>query len=469
LLYLRARYYLPQAGIFTSRDPFPGFTTLPVTLQPYLYAAGNPLRYTDPSGKIIPFLAAAGLGALIGGGIDLGTQLLAMHPQSLSQALRCVNWGEVGIAFAGGAVAGLTGFTIFGATTALLGSGFFANVAAGTISDAVAGQYARLTGLVLSGQMSQIGKVLFQPQDMLLDSVLGGAFAGVGYGVGRLASASSATGDLTSVGTPCSFSEDTPVATGDGEKPIGEIQVGDEVQAYDEQNQTSAYYPVTAKFAHLDTDLVTLTIDGEKIETTPEHPFFTLERGWTPAGKLWIGAHILRSDGTSGEIERIGYKQSKEVMFNLTVDQAHTFFVGNEQWLVHNTCRWSGGSGYTNDPIGNNLVRDARAYAGSIPRTLENVTIAVSDVEGTKYVAINNTASEDAIQMIKQIAQKRGATFIISSQPGQAGHAERALYQELLNNKDLKIGVSKSPCELGPEPCSSFFSEVGFRGLFWPK
>jgi RHS repeat-associated protein len=36
LIYLQARYYLPQAGIFTTRDPFPGFTTLPVTLQPYL-------------------------------------------------------------------------------------------------------------------------------------------------------------------------------------------------------------------------------------------------------------------------------------------------------------------------------------------------------------------------------------------------------------------------------------------------
>jgi RHS repeat-associated protein len=53
LIYLRARYYLPQAGIFTARDPFPGVTTLPVTLQPYLYAAGNPLRYTDPSGRFI--------------------------------------------------------------------------------------------------------------------------------------------------------------------------------------------------------------------------------------------------------------------------------------------------------------------------------------------------------------------------------------------------------------------------------
>jgi RHS repeat-associated protein len=62
LIYLQARYYLPQAGIFTTRDPFPGFTTLPVTLQPYLYAAGNPLRYTDPSGQFI-FLALPGVAA----------------------------------------------------------------------------------------------------------------------------------------------------------------------------------------------------------------------------------------------------------------------------------------------------------------------------------------------------------------------------------------------------------------------
>jgi hypothetical protein len=59
-------------------------------------------------------------------------------------------------------------------------------VAAGFLSGGVAGQYARLTGLALSGQMSQVGKVLFRPQDLLLDSVLGGAFAGIGYGLGRI-------------------------------------------------------------------------------------------------------------------------------------------------------------------------------------------------------------------------------------------------------------------------------------------
>jgi hypothetical protein len=27
-------------------------------------------------------------------------------------------------------------------------------------------------------------------------------------------------------------------------------------------------------------------------------------------------------------------------MYNLTVDDAHTFFVGEQAWLVHNTCTW---------------------------------------------------------------------------------------------------------------------------------
>jgi RHS repeat-associated protein len=99
LIYLRARYYLPQAGIFTARDPFPGVATLPVTLQPYLYAAGNPLRYTDPSGRFIflPLLAVAAVGGLVGG---VGYYALQMHfnhdPCARWEWKDAVFWGGVG-------------------------------------------------------------------------------------------------------------------------------------------------------------------------------------------------------------------------------------------------------------------------------------------------------------------------------------------------------------------------------------
>jgi RHS repeat-associated protein len=51
LVYLRARWYAAGSGTFTSRDPFAGYSTLPNTLHPYMYAANTPLLYTDPSGR----------------------------------------------------------------------------------------------------------------------------------------------------------------------------------------------------------------------------------------------------------------------------------------------------------------------------------------------------------------------------------------------------------------------------------
>ena len=51
LTYLRARYYDPRTGGFLSRDAFPGDASDPLSLHPYLYASGNPVNRTDPSGR----------------------------------------------------------------------------------------------------------------------------------------------------------------------------------------------------------------------------------------------------------------------------------------------------------------------------------------------------------------------------------------------------------------------------------
>src|SRR5262249_31368360 len=96
-------------------------------------------------------------------------------------------------------------------------------------------------------------------------------------------------------------------------------------------------YPVTAVWVHLDPVLVDLTFDGERIETTPHHPFFTQERGWVDAGALQLGAHIRKADGSMGMLQTKTLVQRPQLMYNLTVAAAHTFFVGDGQWLVHNT------------------------------------------------------------------------------------------------------------------------------------
>lgn len=81
------------------------------------------------------------------------------------------------------------------------------------------------------------------------------------------------------VGAFCSFSADTRVATQDGNKPISELEVDEEVLAWNEATNEVGYYEVTDTFSHVDPVLTNLIINGEWIETTPEHPFYTLEEG----------------------------------------------------------------------------------------------------------------------------------------------------------------------------------------------
>ena len=54
LVYLRARWYQPTTGRFTTEDPAPGYARIPRSLHIYVYAWGNPVNLTDPAGLQIP-------------------------------------------------------------------------------------------------------------------------------------------------------------------------------------------------------------------------------------------------------------------------------------------------------------------------------------------------------------------------------------------------------------------------------
>jgi len=146
---------------------------------------------------------------------------------------------------------------------------------------------------------------------------------------------------------PCSFTRDTLVTTSEGLLPIEDIQVGDYVLAFDEGTGAVDYYPVSATMSKIDPILTVLTIDDEIIVTTPIHPFYTTRSvpwnisddgygEWTVAGDLKVGDHVLHVDGGSGAVQNIVTLHIPTEMFDLTVENAHTFFIGEGQWLVHN-------------------------------------------------------------------------------------------------------------------------------------
>ena len=463
LQYLRARYYDPGTGRFLTHDSFPGYLNLSQSQNPYVYGLDNPVLYRDPSGKCVftPFDFAFCMGALIGGSVDLFTQL---HHNGGD--LNCINWGEVAISAGTGGVAGLVGLVSFEVLLPAAGATLADYIIAGTLSGALTGQYARLTTYALSGQYERIGNIgtdMFNPKDMFIDAVLGGVFSAAGYGLeqilGNLASFSArnvsedgnaiedaSSGQSSENGlddTYCptsftnSFTADTPVDTSKGETPISDVKAGDYVLAYNEESNTTGWYPVTDTIKHEDKTIVHLVLDNEKITTTPEHPFYTKEKGWVNAIDLKTDMHVRKADGSYGAVKSVTTKTSAREMYNLTVGAAHTYFVGDGQWLVHN-CE--------------SLPNTANKALQQLPGRLKATTIAVSlDENGNPILAVYNR-TEGGTEDVVQYLRNRGWNVLDAPEGrGPVYHAERQLYDEGYTN----IGISRQGgmCE----DCGIFF------------
>jgi YD repeat-containing protein len=202
--------------------------------------------------------------------------------------------------------------------------------------------------------------------------------------------------------------------------------------------------------------------------TTTEHPFYVETKGWTNAEDLQLGDEVRNADGETGEVEFIEFEQTSQEMYNLTVDEAHTFFVGDGQWLVHNACRQLDGS-VSDDIIGNFFVDEAIRYHKQLPAQ-PSVTIGVTIFDNIKYVSINGNANKRAIEYLKKILNAEDVNLVIGSGKPPFLHAEGGLYRHLVYPDKIKIGISNSsgPCS---EYCLPFFEGIAqFRDveIFYP-
>ncbi|MFN8523149.1 MAG: polymorphic toxin-type HINT domain-containing protein [Chloroflexota bacterium] len=126
-----------------------------------------------------------------------------------------------------------------------------------------------------------------------------------------------------------------------GLKGIDQVRLSDEALAYDERTGRQGYFTVTAVHTHRDEALVRLIptgTSGEAVETAANHPFLTQDGDWRPAGRLRVGDSLRQSAGRLGRVATVEPRSGSQVMYNLTVAEAHTYFVGAGGWLVHNDC-----------------------------------------------------------------------------------------------------------------------------------
>jgi hypothetical protein len=167
----------------------------------------------------------------------------------------------------------------------------------------------------------------------------------------------SCSGGIDQYGNPITcFTEETLVSTSHGYVKISEIKEGDLVFAYDPKSKKMRLKRVMRIFSNVVTKLIFLTIEGNVIRTTPEHPFFVEDIGWTEACEIVASDKIqcmqqrdltLAKDGklkittqNSVVVEKV---ESVDLtipvwVYNFEIEDFHTYYVSQSNLLVHNRC-----------------------------------------------------------------------------------------------------------------------------------
>ena len=168
-----------------------------------------------------------------------------------------------------------------------------------------------------------------------------------------------ASTDLATLGASVGcFVAGTTVKTEEGDKAIEEIEVGDRVLTYEATTGRFAYKEVVEVIAHDGvTEPAHVTVGGETIDSTTNHPYFVVGYGHVDAGNLIEGDTILLANGEEAKVEKVEVEFLTEpvMVYNFEVKDWHCYFVGEAGVLVHNgSCANASGAGIIGgDTIGN--------------------------------------------------------------------------------------------------------------------
>lgn len=341
LYYMRARYYNPEIKRFINQDVLTGSIIDSPSLNRYAYVEGNPISLADPFG-LSPALNWNSLGHTL---LDvLGFIPVVGFVFDIANGIWYAAEGDGFMAFSSfvsalpglGDVAG-AGLKAMKLSTAACKVTKYAHVVgnAGKILEGTA-----VIGTVVNRNLEQYvysdEKHKFDAGQFAIDlaTVIFQGFAIKG-GVDGLKYAEA---------TSWCFTGETLIAYENGQKRIDEIEVGDKVWAYDTETGKTELKEVQIVYVHDCDEILHLHTSCGDIDTTSNHPFYAIGKGWVTAGELESGDEVYRLDGstavvTGSELERL--TESIKV-YNLEVEDYHTYFVGDVPVLVHN---------YDNDTI----------------------------------------------------------------------------------------------------------------------
>jgi hypothetical protein len=125
-------------------------------------------------------------------------------------------------------------------------------------------------------------------------------------------------------------------------RSIEAIRPGEKVRCVSEANPEgkAEARTVVEVYHNRPREVLEVRVGDELVRTTANHPFHVRGRGWTPAGDLRPGDELRTHEGTWLTMTALSDPGPVEPVYNLQVEDGHTYFVGTRRRqqfvLVHN-------------------------------------------------------------------------------------------------------------------------------------
>nr|WP_237405209.1 polymorphic toxin-type HINT domain-containing protein [Streptomyces sp. SN-593] len=412
LTHLGARDYDPTTGRFVSLDPVLELTD-PQQVNGYSYAAGNPVTGADPDGLMNDSSHVGGSGIVCDGYCQADEDLSSYCGAYKSAGSSCDHGSPTPQAVLSGKRQKTSGLSKWldmftgSAGKSVMGGikDFFDGKAEKSAFDTFNDMVACADGVHCEAAVKDTKDSLASLKDAYKQARDGHSAQVLGTLVGALLLAWVTDKVMPDLGIGkkapggCSFSPDTQVLMGGGKtEPIGKIKPGEQVEAADpDTGKHKKAEKVTATWINHDDDLVDLTIDTGKgrasvLHTTSQHPFWDdTVRKWLPAAELTPGHALETATDTHVRLAGKAAHPGTVDMYNLTVNELHTYYVlaGTTPVLVHNTdggiCDLNDGYLYRGLAKGHHEY-DAAAEGRAVPRGTSTDIDAHSDGNATDTI-----------------------------------------------------------------------------------
>ena len=184
-------------------------------------------------------------------------------------------------------------------------------------------------------------------------------------------------------------------------------------------------------------------VNDKVIRTTEEHPFYVWGKGWVATKDLEKGDRFRSDDGREVTVEEIFDTGVEETVYNCSVSNYHTYFIGANSWRfaiwAHNTCGPRGKSVSSGIQDHHAIPWNNKTYNH---QNNPLVKLAKVDLQtfGKNLRAVEGHAGRHSATYHQQIQNRLNTAFTNLKTPSQA-EAQKALNRVIKGIwRDIKNG-----------------------------